>query len=103
MRRSRSFQRGERNMKKQYIGLVKDHSGSMSHLAHAAMQDYNTLIESIKSASDKEDIDTIVSAVKCGVGYTGAVEREFVNSSVARLKPVTSYKTDGSYTPLFDS
>src|SRR6266446_9364157 len=90
-------------MKKQYIGLVKDHSGSMAHLSIAAMQDYNTLIEAIKSASEKEDIDTIVSAVKCGVGYAGAVEREFVNSSVQRLKPLRIYVTDGSYTPLFDS
>lgn len=90
-------------MKKQYIGLVKDHSGSMSRLASAARLDYNTLIDAIKSASEKEDIDTIVSSVKCGVGYTGAVEREFVNSSVARLKPLTSYVADGNYTPLFDS
>lgn len=90
-------------MKKQYVGLVKDHSGSMAHLSVAAMKDYNTLIGAIKDASVKEDIDTIVSVVKCGVGYAGAVEREFVNSSVTRLKPLRTYVTDGSYTPLFDS
>jgi hypothetical protein len=90
-------------MKKQYIGLVKDHSGSMGHLRFAALKDYNALIYAIKAASEKEDIDTIVSVVKCGVGSAGSVEREFVNSSVSRLKPATSYDTDGSYTPLFDS
>jgi hypothetical protein len=90
-------------MKKQYVGLVKDHSGSMTHLACAALKDYNSLIEAIKTASDKEDIDTIVSVVKCGVGFAGAVEAEIVNSSVSRLKPQRSYATDGSYTPLLDS
>lgn len=90
-------------MKKQYVGLVKDHSGSMAHLRFAAMKDYNVLISAIKSASEKEDIDTIVSVVKCGVGSAGTVEREFVNSSVSRLKQATSYNTDGSFTPLFDS
>ncbi len=90
-------------MKKQYVGLVKDYSGSMEHLSRAAMKDYNTLITTIRSASEKEDIDTIVSVVKCGVGSGGRVEREFVNSSVSRLKPLTTYVADGSYTPLFDS
>lgn len=90
-------------MKKQYVGLVKDHSGSMSHLSYTALKDYNSLIGAIKAASDKEDIDTIVSVVKCGVGTAGSVETEFVNSSVSRLKPATSYDTTGSYTPLFDS
>lgn len=90
-------------MKKQYIGLVKDHSGSMASIAMAARNDYNALISAIRLAADKEDIDTIVSVVKCGVGYAGRVEREFVNSSISRLKPATTYTTDGSYTPLFDS
>lgn len=90
-------------MKKQYVGLVRDHSGSMAHLAVTAMKDYNTLIGEIKTASDKFDIDTIVSAVECGRGYEGEVRTDFLNSSVSRLKPLTSYVTDGSYTPLFDS
>jgi hypothetical protein len=90
-------------MKKQYIGLVRDHSASMNPLSSAAKNDYNNVIAAISAASVKEDIDTIVSVVKCGVGYKGAVEREFVNSSVSRLKPLTSYVADGGYTPLFDS
>jgi len=90
-------------MKKQYVGIVRDHSGSMAHLSRAALADYNTLIGAVAGAADREDIDTIVSTVKCGVGFQGSVEREVVNSSVSRLKPLTTYVTDGSYTPLFDS
>lgn len=90
-------------MKKQYIGLVRDHSGSMAHLASAAMRDYNDLIGAITAAADREDIDTIASAVECGRGHAGEVRTDFVNSSVSRLKPLRSYVTDGSYTPLFDS
>lgn len=90
-------------MKKQYVGLVRDHSGSMAHLRDTAKQDYNTLIGVIKTASDREDIDTIVSVVKCGVGPAGSVETEFVNSSISRLKPLANYDTTGSWTPLFDS
>lgn len=90
-------------MKKQYVGLVKDHSGSMAHLSVAAMKDYNTLIGAIAGSASREDIDTIVSVVKCGVGFDGSVQRELVNSSVSRLKPLRTYVTDGSHTPLFDS
>lgn len=90
-------------MKKQYVGIVRDHSGSTSHISRPLMEDYNTVIGAVKAASEKEDIDTIVSVVKCGVGNAGSVEREFVNSSVARLKPLTDYISDGDYTPLFDS
>lgn len=90
-------------MKKQYVGLVRDHSGSMSYLAVTAMKDYNTLIGEIKSASDQYDIDTIVSAVECGRGDGGEVRVDFLNSSISRLKPLKTYVTDGSFTPLFDS
>jgi hypothetical protein len=88
-------------MKKQYIGISRDHSGSMYTLTRQAMLDYNGNIESIREAAVKTDIDTIVSTVKCGVG-PGLVEREAVNSSVSALKPITHYATEGQ-TPLFDS
>lgn len=86
---------------KQYIGISRDHSGSMAHLARAAMTDYNNNVIAIRSAAKVEDIDTIVSTVKCGVGV-GLVEKEAVNSSVAALKPLTTYSAEGG-TPLFDS
>lgn len=90
-------------MSKQYVGLVRDHSASMSNIASAALNDYNDLIGVIKKAADKEDIDTIASAVECGRGSRGEVRVDFQNSSIARLKPLLSYVTDGGGTPLFDS
>jgi hypothetical protein len=72
----------------------------MSSLATHAKADYNENIDAIRRAAIKEEIDTIVTTVKCGVG-TG-VEREAVNSSVAALQPITKYEAVGG-TPLFDS
>lgn len=87
-------------MKKQYIGISRDHSGSMSSLTRAAIQDYNGNIRAIQSAATDNDIDTIVSVVRCGIH--GGVDREVVNSNVHRLKPLIDYRADGG-TPLFDS
>jgi hypothetical protein len=91
--------------KKNYIGISRDHSGSMSHIAIAAARDYNNNIKSIQEANLAEKQDTIVSVVKCGVGSHGTVERETINSTVAQLQPLTEnmYKADGGATPLFKS
>jgi hypothetical protein len=91
------------NGMKQYIGISRDHSGSMRPLASAAAKDYNSNIESIKEAAKTNNIDTIVSVVRCGVGLRGIVEREVVNSNVQVLTPLERYTADGSHTPLFDS
>lgn len=92
-------------MQKNYIGISRDHSGSMRGIAKAAAMDYNETIASIKQASFDAGQDTIVSVVKCGVGYNAAVVRESVNSSIAVLKEIapTSYIADGNATPLYDS
>jgi len=87
--------------KKQYVGISRDHSGSMSGLIYAARNDYNDNINAIRKAADENGIDTIVSVVKCGVGY-GLVEREVVNSNISTLQTLTSYSAEGQ-TPLFDS
>jgi hypothetical protein len=88
---------------KNYVGISRDHSGSMAHLASTAAKDYNLNIETIKEGSDQHDIDTIVSVIKCGVGGAGKNEFESKNSSINRLKPITNYIADGGGTPLFDS
>lgn len=90
---------------KNYIGISRDHSGSMSSIARAAARDYNGTIDGIRKAAATENIDTIVSVVKCGVGSRATVDRESVNSSITVLQPLNEnqYKTDGSGTPLFDS
>ncbi|MCK9369167.1 hypothetical protein M0R04_04400 [Candidatus Dojkabacteria bacterium] len=88
---------------KNYIGISRDHSGSMSHITGSAMRDYNETINSIKTEATKYDIDTIVSVVKCGVGRPAKVVRDVVNSNINSLKPLTDYRADGNSTPLFDS
>jgi len=90
---------------KQYVGIARDHSGSMQSLRNPAMKDYNDNIRIIKEASSENDIDTIVSTVRLGRSsvYGGSgVTREVVNSGIDRLKPITSYETAGQ-TPLFDA
>ncbi len=90
---------------KNYVGISRDHSASMRPLVEAAVNDYNTTIDSIKEGSDKYDIDTIVSVIKCGVGSSARNEFESINSSVNRLKDLekSSYIADGTGTPLLDS
>lgn len=90
---------------KQYIGISRDHSNSMTSIARAACRDYNSNIETIKSAAQTNDIDTVVSVVKCGVGHRAEVIRETVNANVHGLRPLPEhrYDTTGWGTPLFDS
>lgn len=85
---------------KQYVGISRDHSGSMSSLRDPARRDYNDNISAIKHAANENKVDTIVSVVRCGI--KSSVDREVVNSNVQILKPLDSYPTDGN-TPLFDS
>lgn len=103
---------------KNYIGISRDHSASMSSIARPAARDYNSNIESIKTNSELEKQDTIVSVVKCGsYGVTGdtynrysrstnnGVVREIVNSNVSKLQALNERDYDTAYgsTPLFDS
>lgn len=90
-------------MSKNYIGLSRDHSISMRSIAPAAMRDYNSTIRVIADQSREAGQDAIVSVVKCGVGPSGAVQRDITNSSVNSLKPLSEYACTGSSTPLFDS
>lgn len=87
-------------MKKQYVGISRDHSGSMSSLRNPAIKDYNASIEAIKTAAKDNDIDTVASVTSCGIN--GGVRDEVINSSISRLQPIDSYIADGG-TPLFDS
>jgi hypothetical protein len=88
-------------MKKNYVVIVRDHSGSMASIRDAAMHDYNMNVVALKEASSAENLDTIVSTVRFGVGFSG-VEREIVNSNVKVLKELKSYDAVGM-TPLFDA
>ena len=87
-------------MKKNYIGFINDHSGSMLLLGSAAAQDYNAMIAAVKDAASREMQDTVVSTI--GIGQSGSkVERQVVISNPHVLTPVTNWPT-GGYTPLYD-
>jgi len=90
---------------KNYIGISRDHSGSMYGIALAAGRDYNDNIASITEGAAEHNIDTIVSVVKCGTGRPAKNIMEVVNSNVTTLKPIKdgAYNADGNATPLFDS
>lgn len=96
---------------KQYIGIVKDHSVSMNRVKDAALNDYNAVIQSLKSNSIKHGIDTIVSVVDCAVRdssptrYYGCTDNKFsvINSSIAAVKTLKTYELSGRSTPLFDA
>jgi len=87
----------------QYLGIVRDHSGSMSHLAHAAAKDYNTIIEALKGAAESNGVNSNVCVVRCGVGHSGTFNFENLNTPLKEIQPVVNYQTDGGWTPLFDS
>lgn len=90
-------------VQKNYVGISRDHSISMRHIAAPAMIDYNNTISDIAENSKTHSIDTIVSVVECGVGYEATVERAVTLSNVTVLKPMTSYDCTGNATPLYDS
>lgn len=92
-------------MQKNYIGISRDHSGSMQSIAQAAARDYNANITAIRNNANKTNIETLVSTVECGYGRTGSVRRDLVNESVSSLQPINeyNYSAQGSGTPLFDS
>jgi hypothetical protein len=83
-----------------YIGISRDHSGSMASIARPAARDYNSNIAVIKESSAKQNQETFVSVVRCG----GEVRREVSNSPVASLQSINeSYYQASGGTPLFDS
>lgn len=98
---------------KQYVGIIRDHSGSMIRLAKKAKDDYNLQLSVIQDSAKKHSIDTIGSVIRCGVNIPGSSSsiynysvgnvREVVNSNIAVLKPLTDYEASGQATPLFDA
>jgi hypothetical protein len=90
---------------KNYVGISRDHSGSMRSIARAAARDYNSKVVSIREASQTNNLDTIVSVVECGYGNTDLVRRDVVNSSAMVLEQIneSKYQADGRGTPLWDS
>lgn len=98
-----------KEMPKQYVGFITDHSASMYSLKGPARKDYNSNITVLKEETNKHELDTIIFSVLCGSGNGNwltpgsLVERGVVNSTVNLLKPLTEYTTEGDGTPLYDS
>jgi len=90
---------------KNYIGISRDRSASMTHIRQAAARDYNSNISSIKEEAIAQNQDTIVSVIDCGIGRPAINKFDVQLASVTALKPVDEhyYDTNGSSTPLFDS
>lgn len=86
---------------KQYVGLVRDHSGSMQSVARAAREDYNNTVTDLRAASDREGIDTILTVV--AFDSARDIRTEVVNSSINAVSPLLTYAARGGDTPLFDS
>lgn len=85
-------------MIKSYIGISRDHSGSMGGISKAAMNDYNSKITSIKNATIQYSQDTVISVVEC----SSDVKRVVTNSNIISVQPISSYRT-GGMTALWDS
>lgn len=83
---------------KTYVGIIRDHSGSMGGIARYAARDYNEVVASLKEAAHENSIDTIVSVIEVG----GNTRRVVTNSAVGILQPIpeTSYQASGG-TPLY--
>jgi hypothetical protein len=83
---------------KQYLGISRDHSGSMSSLRDPAMKDYNDTIKAARQAAKDNDIHTLVSVTEAG----GIVRIREQGINIDHVVSLHSYGAAGG-TPLFDS
>lgn len=83
---------------KNYIGMVDDHSSSMYQHTKAAIADKNNTIESIRNASSREVMDTIVYSND----FANNVQATIINSNPHVLKPITTWPT-GGMTAFYDA
>jgi hypothetical protein len=89
---------------KQYIGIIRDHSGSMGWLRYKALQDFNSQLEINQKETAARDIDALVTVVEVGAGRTDGKEFQLkeIMTTIERIKPLRDYPTPGGSTPLFD-
>lgn len=93
------------NLIKNYLGIVRDHTGSMRTIKEAAAKDYNAMIQSFKTESIVQGQDTVAYVMQCGIGRPARNVFEAQNSSIAVLRPIQPghYDVTGDSTPLFDA
>lgn len=90
---------------KTYIGISRDHSGSMGGIRRFAARDYNNQIADIQKSAIDLNLNNIVSVVECGYGSTDKVRRDVTLSPVNQLNSIaeSDYTAEGRGTPLWDS
>lgn len=86
-----------------HVGIVRDHSASMSSLTRGAKDDYNVLIRGLKESAAEENQEIFLSTIKCGVGHRASVETELRSEDIRYVNEINSYSATGSATPLWDS
>lgn len=85
-----------------HIAIVRDHSVSMRGLAKAALDDYNSTLDSIRDTLASTD-DAYISIIECGVGPTAKVNVLHTNLNARTIKRAENYVVSGPATPLLDS
>ena len=90
-------------IQKNYIGISRDHSGSMMSIRKAAMRDYNETIQLLQETTTELGQDTIVSVVNCGYGRYARVNIDTENKPIHSIQKMSNYPADAGGTPLFDS
>lgn len=77
------------------IAVVRDHSGSMGHLRNKAIEDYNSLLQTLKDSSVGDSYLTVVEA-------GGDVRLKEVNQPLRGVFNIGYYNASGG-TPLYDA
>lgn len=85
-------------MKVLYLGIIEDHSGSMSYLNGSALKDVNGIINQYKQAQD----DDLAIIATTSMIYNSKVEYRDYLMPVSYIKDLTLYRCSGN-TPLFDA
>lgn len=87
---------------KTYLGIIRDHSGSMQSLRSPAMADFNALLAATRRAAAANNIETAASVYECDSGIP--FERRRVNhlTPIGSISPMVSYRANGG-TPLFQT
>lgn len=85
---------------KTYLGIGRDHSGSMQSITRAALRDYNETIVSVRASSEENGQHTFTTVVRFGVNNGVDVETELM--PIAGVMPLTTYTAHGQ-TPMFDA
>lgn len=95
-------------MKKLYLGIIRDHSGSMASKATAACQDFNEQIQKTVESAQATGLNVLVSVIECGVvswdawGSESANKWDDVLTPVDKVAKLSVYKAVGN-TPLYDA